>query len=407
MRKLEVQLRWGPDRAQTVGTLAEDGRRIYFEYARAWIAGGLQLSPFKLPLREGVFERSERGEAKLPGLFEDSLPDGWGLLLMDRAFRRRGVEVAAISLLDRLAYLGDRTMGALTYKPAEPHDCGERPMDLAAIGKNVAEVVEGDAVEVLPQLMRAGGSPAGARPKVVVGIKGEAVVSGEGDLPPGFSHWIVKFPARADDVGAGRLEYAYALMARAAGIAMPESRLIEVGKRAAHFAVRRFDRGTGNARVHVHTLASAMEADFRRPSLDYLDLLRVTQALTKSRPDVLEVVRRMVFNVAAHNRDDHGKNFAFTMDEEGAWRLSPAYDVTFSEGPGGEQTMTVAGVGRAPGLPQMTAVCGKFGIGEAELDGIVGSVLDATGKWMRWADEAGVPKKTAATVRKAWPSLRP
>ena len=398
MKKLTVQMRRSPSESIVVGQLAEAERRIYFEYDADVLSRGLQLSPFKLPLRPGLIEHLDRSFGPLPGLFDDSLPDGWGLLLMDRMFRRRGMDPATVSPLDRLSYLGTRTMGALTYHPPAEVEHDDRLIDLHEIGQNAQQIYSGEAVEVLPALMRAGGSPGGARPKVLIGVHGNKIISGEDDLPDGYEHWIVKFSAKADVRDAGPMEFAYLQMARAAGIDVPPARLFRVGKSQAYFGVQRFDRGPGNKRLHVHTFANLIHANFRIPSTDYADLLKVTSALTRNHRDVLEVFRRMVFNIAAHNRDDHAKNFAFLLNDGGEWSLSPAYDLGFAPGPGGEHTMTVMGEGIAPTREHVLTLAKQIGVNAKHATEIIDQVNIAVGQWRRFAKEAGCTKKTADLV---------
>jgi len=381
-----------------VGHLAEAERRIYFEYAPEFIETGWQLSPFKLPLRAGVIEHVDRAFGPLPGLFDDSLPDAWGMLLMDRYFRRAGVGVQAVSPLDRLAWLGTHTMGALTYHPPRQLGPCDSPLNLRELAANAQAVFAGEAREVLPELMRAGGSPGGTRPKVLVGVRGNNLMSGEGDLPEGFEHWIVKFSARQDAGDAGPVEYAYALMAQAAGIDMPFVRLFEVAPRLRCFGIRRFDRGPGNQRSHVHTFGNLIHADYRTPGCDYADLLKVTMALTRSQQDVLRVFRRMVFNIAAHNRDDHVKNFAFILGQDGLWSLSPAYDLTFASGPGGEHTMTVLGEGRQPTAEHCLKLARQYGIRDADARRTFEGVNRAVRRWPEFAAEAGCTKTAAREI---------
>jgi serine/threonine-protein kinase HipA len=404
MRKLMVRLHRAAGDAVTVGTLAEQDRRIYFEYDAAFLGGGIELSPFKLRTQPGLIAHSDHAFGPLFGVFDDSLPDGWGLLLMDRHFRRRGIDPQAISPLDRLAYLGTRTMGALTYHPPSHEEPGgePQPLDLDALGSNAEAVVQGDATEVLPELMRAGGSPGGARPKVLVGIQGDRIVSGEDALPDGYEHWIVKFSARADGHEAGTVEYAYSLMARAAGIDMPPTRLFEVGRGRGtrrFFGVRRFDRSAANRRIHMHTFANLIHANFRIPSTDYTDVFKVTQALSRNHADLLRAFRLMLFNVATHNRDDHAKNFAFTLDDQtGEWSLAPAYDLTYSPGPGGEHSSTVLGEGRRPLRVHCLQLAEQFGLKPRETSPIIEQVNAAVSRWSAFAEEARCPKKIAATI---------
>ena len=398
MKQLTVRLRWSPSLEIQIGQLADDGRRVYFEYDAAFIERGLELSPFKLSRRTGLIEHTDRAFGRLPGVFDDSLPDGWGLALMDRAFRGRGIDPAAASPLDRLAYLGERTMGALTYHPSEQVAPDERLLNLVAISKNAQKVYHGQTTDVLPELMRAGGSPGGARPKVLVGLRGEELISGETDLPEGFDHWIIKFAAKADSRDAGPMEFAYSEMARAAGIDMPETRLFQTVQKTAHFGVRRFDRGPGNQRLHMHTFGNLIQANFRIPSTDYADLLKVTHALTRNHQDVLRAFRQMVFNVAAYNRDDHAKNFAFLMNRDGEWALSPAYDLGYTPGPGGEHTMTVAGEGREPTREHLLRVAEPVGISRKEAIAVIDAVNAAIAGWPNVANTAGCTKKLITTV---------
>lgn len=404
MKKLEVRWARSADESSPVGVLAEDRHRIYFEYAAAALEGGVSLSPFKLALQPGLIEHSDRGFGPLPGLFDDSLPDGWGLLLMDRHFRRRGIDPHALSPLDRLAYIGLRTMGALTYHPPHDSEVDRSKLDLHLLGRNAEEVLAGEAAEVLPALMRAGGSPHGARPKVLVGVGDDHLISGECNLPDGFEHWMIKFAARADARDAGPIERAYALMAEAAGITMPETRLFEakVGRDLKrYFGVRRFDREIGGLRVHVHTFANLIHSNFRIPSTDYADLLSVTRGLTQDHADVLRAFRQMAFNIAAHNRDDHGKNFSFLLSHDGEWALTPAYDLTFSAGPGGEHTMTVAGEGRRPTRTHCLSLAEAAGMNRREADEIIESVNEAIATWPRFADQACCSKRATREVSAA------
>lgn len=404
MKKLEVRFTQNPHESQLVGTLADDEGRIYFEYAPEFLTTGLNLSPFRLPFEPGVFEHMDREFGPLPGLFDDSLPDGWGLLLMDRHFRKIGLEPATVSPLDRLSWLGTRTMGALTYyPPAERDDIDASVFDLHDLARQSEEVLSGQAADVLPQLLIAGGSPGGARPKVLVGfnpVTGE-VVSGEDDLPEGFEHWIVKFPSRSDLADAGAVEYAYSLMARAAGLTMPPTRLFETAEGDRFFGTRRFDR-QGNQRQHVHTFGNLIQANFRIPSCDYADLLKATMLLTRNHQDVVRAFRAMVFNVLAHNRDDHVKNFAYVLDDTtGEWALSPAYDLLFSSGPRGEHTMTLAGEGRRPERSHVLRLAEQADISEREAATATDEVADAVSRWAEFAEEAGVSPASRNQIDKA------
>jgi len=393
MKKLDVQFTRAPGRSRPVGTLAEDRGRVYFEYRPEFLDTGLNLSPFRLPFEAGLVEHTDREFGPLPGLFDDSLPDGWGLLLMDRHFRSIGLNPAEVSVLDRLSWLGTRTMGALTYHPpAQREDMDAGVFDLHDLARQSQEILAGDAVDVLPQLLRAGGSPGGARPKVLVGFDpgSKKIVSGEDDLPDEFEHWIVKFAAKTDSPDAGAVEYAYSLMAAAAGIDMPATRLFETTEGERFFGVKRFDR-RGNRRMHIHTFGNLIQANFRIPSADYADLLKAASLLTRNHQDVLRAYRRMVFNVLAHNRDDHVKNFAFMLDDTtGDWTLSPAYDLLHTAGPGGEHTMTLAGEGKNPHRSHIGQLARQADMSQRETDRIFDEVQSAVAHWPDHAARAGV-----------------
>jgi len=404
MKRLDVQFTRSPGDSLLVGALAEDHGRVYFEYSPQFLATGLDLSPFRLPFEPGLFEHTDREFGPLPGLFDDSLPDGWGLLLMDRHFRKIGFDPARVSPLDRLAWLGTRTMGALTYHP--PTDRGnidDSIFDLHELARQSQEVLSGQAVDVLPQLLRAGGSPGGAQPKVLVGfnpVSGE-IRSGEDDLPEGFEHWIVKFAAKTDAADAGPVEYAYAHLAEAAGVDMPPTRIFETSEGERFFGIKRFDR-QGNRRLHVHTFGNLIQANFRIPSTDYGDLLKATSILTRNHRDVLRAFRCMVFNVLAHNRDDHVKNFAFILDDTtGEWALTPAYDLVYAAGPGGEHTMTLAGEGRDPGRSHILRLAEQADVSIREAESIIGEVQAAVARWAGFADQAGVSDATRNRITKS------
>jgi serine/threonine-protein kinase HipA len=340
-----------------VGRLLDAERRIHFEYDAAFLGSGLELSPFKLPLRPGVFDEGPQEFHGLYGLFHDSLPDGWGLLLMHRRMREAGIDPARISVLTWLRCLGERGMGALTFHPVEGGPAN-KPLELSLkkLEGESRKVFEGRVRTVLPELELAGGSPGGARPKVVVGLgPGDAMVAGANFVPDGFEHWLIKFAAGDDPTDAGPLEETYARMARRAGIDMPQTRLFPLDKKRRAFGVRRFDR-VGNRRVHVHTLGGLLHASHRLPSLDYQAVLAATYALTRDRQQALEAFRRAAFNVLACNRDDHAHNFAYLMDERGSWTMSPAFDLTPSSGPGGYHTTSILGEALKPTRAQLLAL---------------------------------------------------
>lgn len=389
MSVLNVRYTTAPDSSIIVGQLALYQGRIYFEYDPDFLRTGLELSPFRLPLKAGAVSAEQTPWNGLFGLFNDSLPDGWGLLLMDRHLRSLGVDTRYLTPLDRLAYMGNRTMGALTYEPARDIDDGAFDIDIGIMASSVIKIYEGHTSDILPQIAWAGGSPAGARPKILVYLRGEKMISGEADSAEGFDAWIIKFFAERDHPDIGRIEYAYSLMAQDAGIDMPETRLFHDNNGNAWFGIKRFDR-IGQQRIHMHTLGGLVDADFRLPSLDYMDVLRVTQTLTHNAAEVKRAFAVMVFNVLAYNRDDHSKNFSYLMDKSGEWRLAPAYDLTCSGGINGEHTTAIAGEGMKPGEEHMLRVGESVGLKQAHMRQIIVRVQTSISRWDVWCDRAGI-----------------
>ena len=375
-----------------VGQLAIFKKKIYFEYDASFLETGLNLSPFLLPMKSGAqTPQASNPWQGLFGVFNDSLPDGWGLLLMDRHLKSLGVDVQYLSPLDRLAYIGSRGMGALSYKPAKRMHTAGFDIDLSELATAAIAIYEGQTSECLAEMAQAGGSPGGARPKVLVHTKGEHLISGDGQVPEDYTPWVVKFFSAQDAPETGRIEYAYSLMAKAAGIIMPETRLFEDKHGNAWFGIQRFDR-MGGQRIHMHTLGGLVDADFRMPSLDYTEVLKVTQTLTRHAKDVEQAFRVMVFNVLAKNRDDHSKNFSFLMDEHGEWRLAPAYDLTYSQGINGEHTTSIVGEGRAPTKAHMFKVGEAVGLKPSAMAAMIENVSTAINRWNDWCDMAGIAK---------------
>ena len=387
-----------------VGRMIRKDSRNFFQYSPEFIATGLKISPFHLPLNHEVIEAPTNPFNGLHGVFADSLPDGWGLLLMDRFLRQKGVDVKKLTQLDRLLYIGPTGMGALTYEPDHSESSSSNGLDLFELSREATEVYNGKQQDILPELIRAGGSPGGARPKVVVGIKGDQIVSGERDLPEGYEAWIIKFHASKDKGdNEGLIEEAYARMLRLAFINVPKTQVLAV-KDKHYFAVKRFDR-INNERLHVHSLAGLSHANFRVPDFDYIKLLRATKMLTHNSDDMEQVYRQMVFNILANNQDDHTKNFSFIMDGKGTWRLSPAYDITFNHCHGGEQSMTIDGYGK--NIPESVF----YSLGEmCELDAqnvrqIFAETFEALSQWNGVATELGIDAQHCDEIQESFNNL--
>ncbi|MGE4299099.1 MAG: type II toxin-antitoxin system HipA family toxin [Desulfovibrionaceae bacterium] len=409
IRLLNVELDMGT--SIHVGRLAWVDGEILFEFDRSFPIERLDISPFKLRPTPGssVIKAPPRPFEGLHGIFNDSLPDGWGRLLMDRKLREVGIRPGQLTPLDRLAWVGSRGMGALCYRPEHPALGGkdDTPLDLDRLAGEARLVLADSPEAVFDRLLNVGGSPGGARPKALVGVSedGSRLIHGADSLPEGYAHWLVKFGAREDAREAGSIEMAYAEMAQVAGVAMPETRLFPSNDGPGYFGIRRFDRD-GNRRIHMHTISGLLHADFRLPSMDYTDLLKATFLLTRRQPDVDQMFTRMAFNVLAHNRDDHTKNHSFLMDSDGEWRLSPAYDVTFSDGPGGEQSLAVAGEGRNPGVKDLRTVGKAVGIAKATVEERIERALDAVRRWPEFAGKHGVGKRRSEEISAELKSLR-
>lgn len=331
-----------------VGTIAEiSNRKTAFEYSDEWLETGFSISPFSLPLKKQVFIPNKDYFNGLFGVFADSLPDAWGRLLLERLLKQRGKEVYEYTLLDRLAIVGSSGMGALTYEPQLEMTIDSKTDDLDELESQCRKILNTEYSEKLDELYRLGGTSGGARPKIMTKIDD--------------SYWIIKFPAHVDKKESGKMEYDYSICAKKCGIEMSETKLFESSKCKGYFGTKRFDRQQINGKtrhIHMVTAAALLEIDFEQPSLDYHSLMKLTKIITNdNKEDIENMYRRMCFNVFAHNRDDHSKNFTFLYDDiNDSWRLSPAYDLTFSNTYYGEHTTMVDGNGRNPGMKELVNV---------------------------------------------------
>lgn len=384
---------------QPVGRLAIRDSVIYFQYDDNFIDLGIEISPFRLPLKRGLSELPLHPFDGLAGVFSDSLPDGWGRLLFDRMIRTFGSMPSDVSPLDRLAHTGMHGMGALVYEPDNSPEVPKDIVDLDVLAVQTEKVLEGSPEEVITELLALNGSSAGARPKALIGVDSERknILYGAQNLDETFEHWLVKFSNSQDGPDSGAIEYVYALMAAEAGIAMPDVHLFPSQTGSGYFAVKRFDRN-GDRRLHMHTVSGLLHSNFRLPSLDYEDLLNLTATLTKDIREVEKMFRLAVFNVMAHNRDDHAKNFSFLMNEFGEWKLSPAYDLTFSSGPGGEQSTMVMGEGRNVTAKHLTTLGREAKLSKEFIENVIEQTSSALSKWSRLSKDFGVSKSNRELI---------
>ena len=394
--QIQVSLDFGA-KPIPVGRLAIRDRVVYFEYDTGFLQSSLNISPFRLPLKPGLQSFDNSLFEGLPGVFNDSLPDGWGRLLFDRSMRAQGIMPEELSPLDRLSSIGETGLGALVYEPDFSDNHHSDDVDLDWLAEQSREVLEGAADDVLSALLALNGSSAGARPKALIGYDRaqDNVIHGGKPIKDGFEPWLVKFANTTDGPDAGAIEFVYAEMARRAGLDVPETTLFPAKNCAGYFATKRFDRD-GDRHLHMHTACGLLHSDFRTPSLDYQDLIELTTLLTRDVRETEKMFRLAVFNVLAHNRDDHSKNFSYLMNKSGDWSLSPAYDLTFSSGPGGEQSTMVMGEGKAPNKEHLRVLGQNAELKLQTVDEIIEQAQDALVGWSKLAKEYGV---AASNVR--------
>ena len=411
---------WG-DVVGAVSWLDDRGYAV-FEYDPAFLGKGLDISPIHMSLAEagrgdGIFQFPALNKETflgLPGLLADALPDKFGNSIIDAWLVRNGRDVSGFSPVERLCYTGKRAMGALEFSPAiiDKHD-NAVPVEVQQLVELAQEIMTqrvalnvdlGNAAnenaEAIMDILRVGTSAGGARPKAVIAMdeKGN-VVSGQARAPAGYDYWILKFDGVTDlelgePKGYGRIEYAYHLMAKAAGIEMTDCRLLQENGRA-HFMTKRYDRVDGR-KIHMQSLCGIAHYDFNMAgAYSYEQVFAVMRQLRLSKADAVQQYRRMVFNVIARNQDDHTKNIAFLMTPDGKWKLSPAFDVIYSHNPKGKWTdqhqMSLNGKRDHFTMKDLVTVGEAISIARPDI--IIGEVLTAVKKWPEYARESGVPEK--------------
>ncbi len=420
--RIDVYL-WG----ERIGVVALDPAYGFyaFRYTPEFQAKGVEPAPLYMPTElDQTFLFTDLPVAtykRLPAMLSDALPDDFGNALIDRWMLDHGVQREAITSLDRLAYMSTRAVGALTFRPPRGTDIKQaaaiRMGELVeAARKALRGEFEGDSStqRALHHIIDVGTSAGGARPKAVIAWnrKTGEIRSGQMASPEGFEHWLLKFDGVGKDfeLGAsrdyGRIEYAYYLMARATGMSISESRLLEENGRA-HFMTRRFDRDGDAERHHVQTLCALAHLDYKKKSTNsYSQLFDVMSQLGLTYEEREEAFRRMTFNVMARNCDDHTKNVSFRMKRGEGWTLAPAYDITFAHNPRGEWTsqhlMAVNGKFKDFSAADLLAVADHFGIGTAKR--VIEQVYEAV---IRWPEFAAQAKVRDAEVSKINNSLLP
>ena len=333
-----------------VGKLAltKDGL-CAFEYSKEYLSTGVSISPFELPLRPGIFIAQPQPFYGGFGGFDDSLPDGWGLLVQDRYLQKKGINLSSLTLLDRLAFVGTQGRGALEFHPDKSLKSDPEFINFSKLAHEAEKILnehtyQGDGIE---EFQRQGGSPGGARPKVTLNFEGK--------------DWLVKFKAKDDPDNIGKVEYEYSQLAKKCGIEMPATRLFE----NKYFGVERFDRHL-DEKIHTVSVAGLLRADYRLPSIDYYHIFKIASVLCKNIEELWKIFRLMVFNFKIGNKDDHAKNFAFIFKEE-EWHFAPAFDLLPSNGINGYHTTSVND-NIQPQKKDLIELAQKMGIDKKEAD---------------------------------------
>jgi len=404
-KQINVFIRFSTEEIR-VGRLVLDNRRVYFKYDDEFLSKDLNLSPFKLKFNTNIQFAEPTPFHGIFGVFDDSLPDGWGMLLLNRALEKKGLSLNDINILDQLAYVGDTGKGALIYRPAfiEEFEFND-VLDIDRLKTAMDEVYYGSSTEVIEELIRLGGASGGARPKANVGYNSatDELIHGYNILPNNFEHWIIKFPGSEDPIDVANIEYAYSEMAKSAGIPMSECKLLESPKGRQVFATKRFDR-IKNDRIHLHSMAGLMHDNFRLSSIDYGHIIDTAYRLEKTALARRTVLRLAAFNVYSHNRDDHSKNFSWLMDHYGHWTLAPAYDLTYSSAGIDEHSTRVGGEGANPGRRNLTELANEFSISKP--NELIDQVQEAISVWPTIAKESGVRKESIKRIQAKFEELR-
>ena len=413
IEKLDVHRCLSDGNKILVGQLAQNKKAVFFQYDDNYLNQYHSLSPFKLPFNAELSQAPSSPHQGLHGLFTDSLPDGWGMLLMDRIFQQHNISKYQLTAIDRLAYVGDRAMGALSYSPVSEYMTNSQMglKELSLIGKNAIQLFDGQTNEILIELANAGSS-GGARPKALIYFDPlfPDYVSTMPD--PGLEPWLIKFTSKNLMLGheEGRCEAAYMMMAKAAGIEVPVWQLINASPSYSWLASKRFDcndKQSNTARFHVHSLCGLLDIDFRQPALDYEVLIKASQMLCNS-PAIGKVqFTRAIFNLFAANQDDHSKNWSFIMSDNGQWMPSPFYDVTFSPTPYNEHHTAFMGYGKNPPLKVIQELAQQANFSHwDDAKNIVREVVEAISKWEDIACELDINKETVLMINKHLNKIR-
>jgi serine/threonine-protein kinase HipA len=419
MRRLEVFWHRGGNSKKEekvpIGILAQKrGPQIVFEWNKTFLINQIELSPITFKKAPGLVPMKLEPFDGLHGLFADAVPDGFGRLLLREALKGEGINSDDVSPLDYLQLVGTRGMGALSFEPAMKRgkEWAEGKIDLDKLERGAESILagalssrrplSGGPSSVLDAFLSGGASPNGARPKILVKEKGgKLYVGNEGLRAP---EWLIKFRASEDSKDIGILEYIYSVMARRAGLNVPETKLFTT-KKASFFASKRFDRDDAGNRIHMHTVSGLLNASPINFSVGYDHFAKLAGALTKDRRNIEQVFRLSVFNVLSVNQDDHTKNAAFLMDREGKWRVAPAYDLTFHRNSSGQHKMGVMGKG-VPTESDLKEFGKEIGISKKMVSSVLDEVKESLLTFPKLASEFGLGKYERERVKKGLKSIR-
>lgn len=422
IQKLDVQRTLTTGELVPVGVLAQNRQGVFFQYNENYIGKFGNLSPFTLQADDRLQPAPREPHQGIHGVFGDSLPDGWGLLLQNRVFRQQGILPAQVTAMDRLAFVGLQGMGALSFTPVSEFSLDERSdIDLATLGLEAQTLfdqsvldyketddLDGSTQQVLATLV-AVGSSGGARPKAQIYMPAGDANHCRTFAMPGDEAWLVKFTSKNLALGheEGLCEAVYLQMAEQAKCQPPNWQLISAPQSSgamAWLAVKRFDyipSLNSAGRLHMHSACGLLDADFRSPSLDYVDLIKASRQLCMSPAAGQLQFRRAIFNLFAANQDDHSKNWAFLQTDDGQWQPAPFYDVTYSPHPFNEHATAFGGYGKAPPLKVMQKLAASAGFATwQEARHCIHEVVEALSQFTHLAQQQGISKTTLLAIEK-------
>jgi serine/threonine-protein kinase HipA len=387
-----------------VGQLVLGGQKIFFRYANEFLERGFSISPLKLPFSSEISTPNTIIFDGLYGVFYDSLPDGWGRLLVDRFLISRGYNLNQINPLLRLSLVGENGIGALIYRPEFDSKVVQNTFrDLDEIYQNTIDIFESEDSSDFEELYNLGGSSGGARPKVWVGYDENAdTINYSSSYSSNYEPWIIKFTAQSDLSDVANIEFAYYKMATDAGINMSRSKLFKGNSGKYYFGTKRFDRND-KGRLHMVSTAGLLHDNFRLSNLDYGHIMDAGFKLENNISVYERILRLAIFNILTHNRDDHSKNFAFLMNGQGEWSFAPAFDLTFSTSSHGYHSTMVGGTSKDPTKANISHLAQTFKVDTYDI--LISQVLDVINKWPEYAQDAGVSTRSIKLVSSSFKSV--